>query len=132
MVNTTDTNTTGAISGLKRILVIALIISLCVAAGVAIAAIVGLNEFDDTSGRIVGAAIALVLYSLMGLAATRLGRLRPDLGRLPTIELVLLVCGLLTVLAGIWQDDDSFVRAAGVALMISLGAAHASLLLAAR
>src|SRR5437868_5516627 len=128
MVNTDDNRS------LKHALLTVLIASLCVGAAVAIVEILGGNAFDDTAARVVGTAVALTFYSLAGLAATRLGHRREELGGLAALELVAYAWGFIAALAALWvaAEHEWLWRTAAIALVVTLGSAHGSLFLAAR
>ena len=118
---------------LRRVLVTLLIASLSVAATAAIAVILGAGDYGESAGQVVATAIALTIYSLTGLAASRLRRRREELGTLADCELVLFGLGFISAVVAIWGSDDHewMIQAALVLLVLSLGAGHVSLLEAA-
>jgi hypothetical protein len=111
-----------------------LIGSLCVGAVIAIAAIAGGGEFDETGARALGTAAALSIYSMAGLACNSLGRKRPDLALLGGVGTVVAGIGLLITVGEIWvgvdtENDEAAWQAIGISFVLSLGLAHICLLM---
>jgi hypothetical protein len=136
MVNTqggTAVTATDNVTAFRRTLLNALIASLSVGAMVAIALILGGGEFDETAWRVIGSAFSLALYSVLALGAFHLARRRDDLGWLVVVQLFLAGYGFVSALVAIWggEDTEGLWQAAGVGLVLALGAAHSSLLLGA-
>ncbi len=112
---------------------VTLAVGLCLAAAVAIWGLIG-GSFDATSLRVLLSGVAAVPCTLGGLAgatALRLGSAKRRVGQV-TVGLSQLT--LLLVLALIWIPDstgsDGLPRTVGVAGVLMLAGAHASLLLA--
>jgi hypothetical protein len=108
-----------------------LIGALCLAAVVAIVAVLSDGELDDTGWRALGTAVALSLYTLAGMACLPLGDRRPELALLGQIGAVTAALGLVITVLGIWIDPnrDVWWEAIGIALVISLALAHVCLLM---
>ena len=115
----------------SRLLVGSLIASLCVAAAVAIGAIVADQEIDDTTARILGSVLALTVYSLTALPSNSVRARRADLTPLGEFGLVSSVIGFGAALVAIWiaQDSEAAWQGEGLALTITLALAHSALLL---
>jgi hypothetical protein len=115
---------------LRRLAGWALVVGLCVAAAVAIVALLS-GSFDDTDWRVVGTSLGFSVFTSTGAAGLAL-RLRDTtwawaLGTTSAaasaIALALLVCSL-------WTDgSEGLWRAFGTVGLIALWSAHASLVL---
>jgi FtsH-binding integral membrane protein len=113
--------------------VLALAAALCLAAAVAIWALLS-GSFDDTSVRILLTGLAAALCTLGGLASSTALRLKNPDRRIGEVTIGLSQITLLLALALIWipnaTDSDTLARALGVTSVLMLAGAHASLLLA--
>ena len=117
-------------TALARRLASVVIVALCAAALTAIVAFL-VGDFVETETRILGMSLALVAYSLTGLAATaRFDRSAAWLGRLGR---AVSAVGLVTALALIWgswdEGSEALAKVAPIAFVLALSLAHAALLL---
>jgi hypothetical protein len=113
--------------------VLMLAAGLCLAAGVAIWALLA-GSFDDTSVRVLLTGLAAALCTLGGLAGSTALRLRNAHRRVGEVTIGVSQLTALIALAMIWvptaTDSDALARALGVTSALLLAGAHASLLLA--
>lgn len=113
--------------------VLMLAAGLCLAAAVAIWALLT-GSFGDTSVRVLLTGLAAALCTLGGLAGATALRLEDPERRVGKLTITLSQLTLLLVLALIWIPDapnsGTLGRALGVASVLMLAGAHASLLLA--
>jgi hypothetical protein len=115
-----------------RFLVRLLIGALCAAALLLIVTIGSGSELDETSGKAIGTAVALALFSLIGVAGTNLARRRPQLTLLGYLTATVSLFAFLAVTATVWNGDlssDGGWRIAVDATILAIGSGHASLLL---
>lgn len=105
----------------------ALIAGSCVAAAVAIVALLA-GEFSDTHARVIGTALGFSVFSATGGAGDAVRRARPALG-LATIAAS--GAALLLLVVAIWVDDsgDWQWQAWGIAGLLAVCGSHASLVL---
>jgi FtsH-binding integral membrane protein len=120
-------------SSVIRRAVLMLAAGLCLAAAVAIWALVT-GSFDETSVRVLLTGLAAALCTLGGLAgSTALRRKNPD-RQVGAATIGLSQLTLLLALVLIWipnaPDSDTLARALGVTSVLMLAGAHAALLLA--
>jgi MFS family permease len=116
------------VSSLKRAFLRALVVSLCITAGLAIVTLL-VGEFDETAGRIVATTAFMSLYSLMALPGGSL----LDRGTHALLGWATLAfCGLSFLLAmnlvwAEWEDvDDSAWKLLVVATVLAGAGAQAS------
>jgi len=123
----------GQTSSLIRHGVLLLAAGLCLAAAVAIWALLT-GSFDDTSVRVLLTGLAAALCTLGGLAGATALRLKSPDRRVGEATIGLSQLTLLVALALIWipdaTDSDKLTRGLGVTSVLMLAGAHASLLLA--
>ena len=118
---------------IRRVLGWVLVGSLCLAALVAIAALLS-GSFDDTDWRLIGTSLSFGIYSALAAsgAAVRLKErwFAEPLGALTAIAAAVAWMLLLLLL---WADDDSdaLARAWGIASLVALACSHASVVLRA-
>jgi hypothetical protein len=114
-----------------RIVVTASIALLCLAALVAIGAVLSGNGLDEDAARALGTAAALTIYMLAGLAGRSLSERRSELSALGWITVLIAAAGFLVTVVAIWSEDggDDDWKAAGCLLVATLATAHVSLLL---
>jgi hypothetical protein len=118
---------------IRRLLSWALVVSLCIAAMTAIAAISS-GSFDDTDGRVIGTSAGFALFSAIGASGASL-RYRANealrtLGLL-TVALAVLSFGLMVL--AIWEGLYSDLwEEFGVCALATLAASHASIMSGAR
>jgi len=105
---------------------------LCGCALVAIVLILNGSDVDETSGRLLGTVSALAVASLMASACLALVRRRPPLAAFGYVGILVAVVALALTVGLIWElgEDSGLARPAGVALVLAIASAHASLLLA--
>lgn len=109
-----------------------LVAGLCLAAAVAIWALI-VGRFDDTSVHILVTGLAAALCTLGGLAGATALPLKNRARRVGEATIGLSQLTLVLALALIWipdaTDGDTLTRALGVSSVLVLAGAHASLLL---
>jgi catechol 2,3-dioxygenase-like lactoylglutathione lyase family enzyme len=120
------------VAGLRRLAGWALVAGLCVAAAVAIVALLT-GSFDDTDWRVVGTSLGFSVFTATGAAggAIRLrdARWARALGALTAGASA---AAFTLLAAGLWTDaGDELWRAFGIAALAALWSAHASLVLRA-
>ena len=120
-------------ASMVRHAVLALAASLCLAAAVAIWALLT-GSFDDTGARVLLSGLAAASCTLAGLAGASALRRKSLYRRVGEVTIGLSQLTLLLALTLIWSssaaDSDTLVRAFGVTSVLMLAGAHASLLLA--
>jgi catechol 2,3-dioxygenase-like lactoylglutathione lyase family enzyme len=118
-------------AALSRRLIVVPIAVLCGCALVAIVLILGGSGVDDTSGRVLGTAASLAAASLMASACFSLAQRRPGLAAFAYFGLLATGVAFLFGFGLIWTlgEDSDLARPFGVAAVLALAAAHASLLL---
>jgi drug/metabolite transporter (DMT)-like permease len=118
----------------RRPLLGAVIVGLCVAALVAIGAIAGDDELDETSAKAIGSAAAVMIFASTALGSETLRMRRADMLWLAYAGFVVAGIGLVVTLVAIWSefDDDSRTQGALSLLVASLALGHVSILLAPR
>jgi hypothetical protein len=110
----------------------ALVAGLCLAAAVAIVALIA-GSFDDTEARVVGTSLGFSVFSSTAAAGAAL-RLRaaPWAWALGTATAAVSLASFVLLAAGLWIDDgdrDELWTAFGIAGLGALWTAHASLVL---
>lgn len=122
----------GAGQGTARKLVAVSVAILCSCAMIAIALILSGSEIDEGGGRALGTAAALAAASLMASACLMLVRRRPALAAFGYLGVLAAGVTLLLCVGVIWDqgNDPDLGRLFGIALVLALACAHASLLLA--
>lgn len=106
----------------------------CVVALVAIFAVLSGDSIDGTTARVLGIALTLVLYSLLGLAGNRLRASAEPWAWLGTLAMALCVAGALTACA-LWlgldgdSSEEALARMAGVFAIFAIATSHGSLLI---
>ncbi len=115
-----------------RTLVAVPIAILCGCALVAIVLILNGSDVDETSGRVLGTVASLAVASLMASACLALVRRRPPLAAFGYLGILVVVVALALTVGLIWElgDDSDLARPFGIAVVLAVAAAHASLLLA--
>jgi hypothetical protein len=116
---------------LRRTFGWAIVAGLCLAAAVAVVALLN-GEFDDTDAQIVATSLGFSLFTAIGAPgialARRGGSLRP--AGIAAAAAAAIAYGLLLV--ALWAEDDDLWQPWGVAAVIALGLSHASLVTAGR
>ena len=105
---------------------------LCGCALVAIVLILSGSEVDETSARVLGTVASLAAASLMGSACLVLVRRRAPLAAFGYLGILVVAVALALTVGLIWElgDDSGLARPFGVAVVLAVALAHASLLLA--
>lgn len=117
-------------AGLRRLAGRALVGGLCIAAAVAIVALLT-GSFDDTDWKVIGTSLGFGVFSSTAAAGGSL-RLRGEswAGRLGAAAVLASVAAFALLFAALWISDGEGVwRAWGVAGLAALWTAHASLIL---
>jgi hypothetical protein len=119
---------------IRRVLGWVLVGSLCLAALVAIAALLS-GSFDDTDWRLIGTSLSFGIYSALAAsgAAVRLKErwFAEPLGALTAIAPAVAWILLLLLLWADANDSDALARAWGIASLVALACSHASVVLRA-
>lgn len=119
---------------IRRVLGWALVGSLCLAALVAIVALLS-GSFDDTDWRLIGTSLSFGVYSALAAsgAAVRLKErwFAEPLGALTAIAAAVAWVLLLVLLWGDLDEADTLARAWGIASLVALACSHASVVLRA-
>lgn len=115
----------------SRRLIVVPVAVLCGCALVAIVLILGGSGVDDTSARVLGTAASIAAASLMASACFSLAQRRPALEAFAYLGLLATGIAFLFGFGLIWTlgEDSDLARPFGVAAVLAVAAAHASLLL---
>lgn len=116
-----------------RLTVIAAVVLLCAGAVVLIVMILVGADSNDTGARALGTALTSVFFLLTATAGATLTRSRADLAWFGYVTAALSVAALAGTAIAIWGHPGEGVgKAIGIAAVLALAAAHASLLLGPR
>ena len=118
---------------IRRALGWALVLSLCVAALTAIAAVLN-GDFDDTDGRIIATSIGFGVFSALGAAGASPRLQEPPPARLLGIAtMVLALISFVLLPVALWDESsDASWERWGCFSLAALATSHASLVIGAR
>jgi hypothetical protein len=116
---------------IRRLLGWTLVVCLCVAALVAIVALLS-GSFDDTDWRLIGTSLSFAVYSALAASGTAL-RVKGHRAALPlgVATAATAAIGFLLVLLALWLEDpgEGLVRTWGVVTIAALVCSHAAVVL---
>jgi hypothetical protein len=116
---------------IRRLLGWALVVCLCLAALVAIAALLS-GSFDDTDWRLIGTSLSFAVYSALAASGAALRvKEHPAVMPLGVATAATAAVGFLLVLLVLWLEDpgDGLARTWGVVTIAALVCSHAAIVL---
>jgi len=117
---------------LTRLLSLAIAAGLCVAAAAAIVDIVS-GPLQDVDWRLIATSFGFSLFSALGAAGSKAGRAGPAGYALGLWTAACAAAAFALLMVGLWHDGGVHLwQAFSIALVLSLGSSHASLMVGAR